>query len=140
MLNRQNLRQPPSGGCVLKPRNARGYCKAGEQPPSGGCVLKQPGEILRQQRPEAAAFGRLCVETQNPNLPTVVQNQQPPSGGCVLKLLMLQVSFSFLPAAAFGRLCVEPNSDLIFIKFLNAAAFGRLCVETKRIALSVSSA
>ena len=57
--------------------------------------------------PQAAAFGRLCVETASA-LPDCVS----------------------LIAAAFGRLCVE---TLIFAKPFfdtSAAAFGRLCVET----------
>ena len=36
----QECRQPPSGGCVLKPI---GLCRSTDvqtQPPSGGCVLK----------------------------------------------------------------------------------------------------
>ena len=56
--------QPPSGGCVLKlySFNLIQYCKL--QPPSGGCVLKHylsPFHIFTTQ---AAAFGRLCVETE----------------------------------------------------------------------------
>ena len=34
-------RQPPSGGCVLKPMNHRQAGPPIHQPPSGGCVLKQ---------------------------------------------------------------------------------------------------
>ena len=55
-----------------------------EQPPSGGCVLKHGTtneEMIEQQ---AAAFGRLCVETGKPG------------GGK-----------TYEAAAAFGRLCVE---------------------------------
>ena len=56
-------RQPPSGGCVLKPISAACACSARWQPPSGGCVLKLvssgPDGVARG----AAAFGRLCVET-----------------------------------------------------------------------------
>ena len=32
--------QPPSGGCVLKPKLARRADARYFQPPSGGCVLK----------------------------------------------------------------------------------------------------
>ena len=32
--------QPPSGGCVLKPEEGKGYNIDTLQPPSGGCVLK----------------------------------------------------------------------------------------------------
>ena len=33
------------------------------QPPSGGCVLKHQYPQKEEQKMEAAAFGRLCVET-----------------------------------------------------------------------------
>ena len=56
---------------------------------------------------EAAAFGRLCVETKRP-------------------IIFLIPHF----AAAFGRLCVETSILLDNKKFTLAAAFGRLCVET----------
>ena len=36
-----------------------------EQPPSGGCVLKLSFDLKSNEFEEAAAFGRLCVETQN---------------------------------------------------------------------------
>ena len=55
--------QPPSGSCVLKHEvyGLRHYDPL--QPPSGGCVLKRkpPGWVLLSR--DAAAFGRLCVET-----------------------------------------------------------------------------
>ena len=54
------------------------------QPPSGGCVLKQPKRFRTPQGMQAAAFGRLCVET-NPRKRWVIIHK----------------------AAAFGRLCVE---------------------------------
>ena len=34
------LRQPPSGGCVLKQANQARHRLRANQPPSGGCVLK----------------------------------------------------------------------------------------------------
>ena len=55
--------QPPSGGCVLKPFERNTDSSGGRQPPSGGCVLKLLGERMEKQQAEAAAFGRLCVET-----------------------------------------------------------------------------
>ena len=33
------------------------------QPPSGGCVLKPLGAVVAVVEAEPAAFGRLCVET-----------------------------------------------------------------------------
>ena len=35
----------------------------------------------------AAAFGRLCVETDFSQISHLIDLQQPPSGGCVLKHL-----------------------------------------------------
>ena len=56
----------------------------------------------------AAAFGRLCVETEwfEPSMANMVG------------------------AAAFGRLCVETIGAKMAIYDRDAAAFGRLCVET----------
>ena len=55
--------QPPSGGCVLKHLTRLNPPPMQSQPPSGGCVLKLAFlcEILESLN--AAAFGRLCVET-----------------------------------------------------------------------------
>ena len=57
------------------------------QPPSGGCVLKP--EIIKNSNLAiiAAAFGRLCVETDEPINNTTSEF-----------------------AAAFGRLCVETKT------------------------------
>ena len=55
----------------------------------------------------AAAFGRLCVETARPSISQTMQPMQPPSGGCVLKLLKRYLWAVKAKAAAFGRLCVE---------------------------------
>ena len=57
----------------------------------------------------AAAFGRLCVETALPFPHSISRD-----------------------AAAFGRLCVETCIIFSLILNLEAAAFGRLCVETFR--------
>ena len=53
------------------------------QPPSGGCVLK-PLSSSRRMDDVSAAFGRLCVETL-PIQGKQPRRRQPPSGGCVLK-------------------------------------------------------
>ena len=81
--------QPPSGGCVLKqlqPGQGRGLLqrsrlraacvlkqnphvlsgRVASQPPSGGCVLKHSRPKWVYLQPDAAAFGRLCVETITP--------------------------------------------------------------------------
>ena len=55
--------QPPSGGCVLKPLVGLGGGTLNVQPPSGGCVLKLLTDNGSELTWEAAAFGRLCVET-----------------------------------------------------------------------------
>ena len=57
------MKQPPSGGCVLKPTMANASVDADLQPPSGGCVLKRLFEKQPDKTLKAAAFGRLCVET-----------------------------------------------------------------------------
>ena len=99
-------RQPPSGGCVLKPHYARSEHKSQLQPPSGGCVLKRRLKNLACPFESAAAFGRLCVETVGVSL-MLGGVAQPPSGGCVLKRGSLHPLGNRLIAAAFGRLCVE---------------------------------
>ena len=99
------------------------------QPPSGGCVLKLYERDIYRLLVEAAAFGRLCVETRNSSfvsrsapaaafgrlcVETVVKMifanlliRQPPSGGCVLKQDVIAGFNTSEKAAAFGRLCVE---------------------------------
>ena len=76
--------QPPSGGCVLKHIVLYEMITNIGQPPSGGCVLKHFIPDSMERRKQAAAFGRLCVET-----------------------LPLWVVSVLDAAAAFGRLCVE---------------------------------
>ena len=56
------------------------------QPPSGGCVLKRLAKENVDKVLEAAAFGRLCVETVYRFYMIASDHRQPPSGGCVLKL------------------------------------------------------
>ena len=44
------------------------------QPPSGGCVLKQKETQMKAKLFEPAAFGRLCVETfsfRRPLMPAI---------------------------------------------------------------------
>ena len=76
------------------------------QPPSGGCVLKPAGEKEACHDDGPAAFRRLCVETQNPTRRWLMAAAQPPSGGCVLKLHPSHRKGRAGPAA-FRRLCVE---------------------------------
>ena len=56
---------------------------------------------------DAAAFRRLCVETSSAKGLSMLDIWQPPSGGCVLKLDELNKHSGFYDAAAFRRLCVE---------------------------------
>ena len=67
---------------------------------------------------QAAAFGRLCVETLS-----------------AIHLLLQHLKV----AAAFGRLCVETQSEIELNERILAAAFGRLCVETRLNLLSMNS-
>ena len=55
--------QPPSGGCVLKQDVLQQHGINSPQPPSGGCVLKLLMSVILIPPLDAAAFGRLCVET-----------------------------------------------------------------------------
>ena len=57
-----------------------------KQPPSGGCVLKLFLDYWKTPFNYAAAFGRLCVETWIHVKKKTPRLLQPPSGGCVLKL------------------------------------------------------
>ena len=99
--------QPPSGGCVLKQRHPPLTPSLCKQPPSGGCVLKPELEVSQKRTALAAAFGRLCVETDKTAFAGDTYGEQPPSGGCVLKPRPGVVAIPVIWAAAFGRLCVE---------------------------------
>ena len=106
--------QPPSGGCVLKPKIHGSKFVIIRQPPSGGCVLKLAAFEPLGALYGAAAFGRLCVET--------------------IHLLMWVI---WLAAAAFGRLCVETFMENPYLDPVYAAAFGRLCVETCAVGVAI---
>ena len=100
--------QPPSGGCVLKPR-ARGEYNRGTPPAAFGRLCVETESVgCKPGREAPAAFGRLCVETS-----------------------CLRCSSTSACPAAFGRLCVETRFARIYEKGKQPAAFGRLCVETK---------
>ena len=99
------------------------------QPPSGGCVLKLATcSPCRRQR-IAAAFGRLCVETQLKTL-GVEFGEQPPSGGCVLKPALEDLETAWLSQPPSGDCVLKQLYRLIEQFVCLAAAFGRLCVET----------
>ena len=111
-LELDHVRQPPSGGCVLKHLKKYNTMILCSQPPSGGCVLK----LLPIDR----------------GLPLL---SQPPSGGCVLKLLPIDRGLPLLSQPPSGG-CVLKLLDGFALKgFFHPAAFGRLCVETLRTSL-----
>ena len=91
---------------MLKPL----YLYVGEmivsQPPSGGCVLKPRWSADPTHHEAPAAFGRLCVETMH--LLTVREDMAPAAFGrlCVETAKETYYAESLYPAA-FGRLCVE---------------------------------
>ena len=72
-------------------------------------MLKLKAYALKKDGTPAAAFGRLCVET---NVPYGLNGD--------------------VSAAAFGRLCVETFAEETTTPTGIAAAFGRLCVETTK--------
>ena len=69
--------------CVETLRHKR-TAKPCRQPPSGGCVLKPGNRSTADFKNNPAAFRRLCVETL-PYDHEDDRRSQPPSGGCVLK-------------------------------------------------------
>ena len=104
-----HCRQPPSGGCVLKHQLEAVHHIVIAAAFGRLCVETDPRPYrLGRRRP--AAFGRLCVETLCFLLFFVGYNQ-PPSGGCVLKLQTHTRHLRYL-TAAFGRLCVETKKSL----------------------------
>ena len=70
-------------------------------------MLKLITQTNKCPKGQAAAFGRLCVET-----------------------MLQHLHYLAVMAAAFGRLCVETYLIITLPENLPAAAFGRLCVET----------
>ena len=79
--------QPPSGGCVLKPQIVESDYIIKQAAAFGRLCV----ETLFCKKPPtpnvAAAFGRLCVETAiSENI--LASGKQPPSGGCVLKQII----------------------------------------------------
>ena len=81
----EDVMQPPSGGCVLKPCARSRYILAGEAAAFGRlCVETFSACQNARLSLGAAAFGRLCVETFLRSH-FLLENTQPPSGGCVLK-------------------------------------------------------
>ena len=101
------------------------------QPPSGGCVLKPVRSISLQRTPPAATFGWLCVETRLACL-TIWQPKQPPSGGCVLKRYQVVGRTEKTKQPPSGG-CVLKHYKIDCDKLDElAATFGWLCVETSK--------
>ena len=99
------------------------------QPPSGGCVLKLEDSGFVERYAPAAAFGRLCVETMN-GLPPRSCTQAAAFGRLCVETANAAPTAARISAAAFGRLCVETLDVFVSHIASPAAAFGRLCVET----------
>ena len=75
-------------------------------------MLKQERVLIQALIAQAAAFGRLCVETHgNCGVDVDISALQPPSGGCVLKRIYKDGALYDIRAAAFGRLCVETGKS-----------------------------
>ena len=79
-----------------------------KQPPSGGCVLKLLVFPFFAILINAATFGWLCVETMRWRS-VFMLSLQPPSGGCVLKQIIDYALLIIQNAATFGWLCVETS-------------------------------
>ena len=55
---------------------------------------------------DPAAFGRLCVETQEGIARLLCRQTQPPSGGCVLKLMLPSGALTLtLPSRLRAAVC-----------------------------------
>ena len=100
------------------------------QPPSGGCVLKHTYITQGIIKALAAAFGRLCVETESELVTSSESEQQPPSGGCVLKQSDKVFAANHTEQPPSGGCVLKLDNTLLSVVKTKAAAFGRLCVET----------
>ena len=87
--------------------------------------------ISKWRKQKAAAFGRLCVETEELSR-ALMGDEAAAFGRLCVETEELSRALMGDEAAAFGRLCVETNPRLSVKDRLIAAAFGRLCVETRR--------
>ena len=81
---------------------------------------------------QAAAFGRLCVETPAP-APGATSATAAAFGRLCVETWVFDQLMGLVVAAAFGRLCVETPAARASTRAASAAAFGRLCVETSSI-------
>ena len=69
--------------------------------------MKLPRRLIRVVRADPAAFGRLCVETANREMPRR-ELTQPPSGGCVLKLKGGDFAFQLFNQPPSGGCVLKP--------------------------------
>ena len=76
------------------------------QPPSRGCVLKPKSVKASMGRVAAAAFARLCVETKNGEIRAAIDKAAAFARLCVETYQIYFINYKSL-AAAFARLCVE---------------------------------
>ena len=102
------------------------------QPPSGGCVLKPRCGITHTQATGPAAFGRLCVETCCAVALSLTDVSQPPSGGCVLKPSVRCANLPNRTQPPSGGCVLKLSVVPLGRRAAVPAAFGRLCVETFR--------
>ena len=82
--------QPPSGGCVLKPVALEVMSTHLDAAAFGRLCVETSRVRGVDIAVIAAAFGRLCVETHYVRIIFSLNGLQPPSGGCVLKLPSFQ--------------------------------------------------
>ena len=91
---------------MLKQEVADARNRAQRQPPSGGCVLKPCYRYSCRCSRIPAAFGRLCVETIKP-VGRKLYEWPAAFGRLCVETDFEEAINAGLEPAAFGRLCVE---------------------------------
>ena len=100
-----------------------------KQPPSGGCVLKLVSLLQIPTCHRAATFGWLCVETMYQKWKMAGMVAATFGWLCVETIEPESLKSEFA-AATFGWLCVETFLAIHRAILRWAATFGWLCVET----------
>ena len=113
------LKQIPSGSKI----------PSAYQPPSGGCVLKRREAECADNKLAPAAFRRLCVETRSRRRRDFAVVPAAFRRLCVETARHHNSALKTAPAA-FRRLCVETQNTSTKKSPNPPAAFRRLCVET----------
>ena len=122
------IKQPPSGGCVLKQFISSNRVIVWRQPPSGGCVLKpwtNPRTISQRRSHLRVA---VCW-----NRIRKVGNKRGIGSHLRVAVCWNQMDYNnnnTADAATFGWLCVETRTVPLTKAAVKAATFGWLCVET----------